>query len=329
MGADWLQGPYVYALYASYGFSKAEIGQLFIAGFSSSLIFGTIAGGVADKVGRKTMCIAFGIIYIGSCITKLFPDYWILMVGRLLGGIATSLLFSSFESWMVDEHKKRGFASSLLAGTFHLATLGNGVVAIASGLVASFVATKYGYVAPFLVAIVCLVISSIIILTSWSENYGDSKIEIIQTFVNAAKALASDKKILILGVMQSLFEASMYTFVFMWSPSLDDATGPEKKVPYGLVFACFMVAIMIGSSIFSIAINRGLRPETLISFVYLIATCAFIVVLFFKDLNMLVVAFLTFEVCCGIFFPCIGTLRGKYIDEKNKGFCYVFFQNST
>jgi hypothetical protein len=28
-----------------------------------------------------------------------------LLAGRVLSGIATSLLFSSFESWMVTEHK--------------------------------------------------------------------------------------------------------------------------------------------------------------------------------------------------------------------------------
>jgi hypothetical protein len=28
------------------------------------------------------------------------------MVGRILGGIATSLLFSAFESWLVAEHNK-------------------------------------------------------------------------------------------------------------------------------------------------------------------------------------------------------------------------------
>ena len=30
MLADWLQGPYVYALYAAYGFTKADNGLLFI-----------------------------------------------------------------------------------------------------------------------------------------------------------------------------------------------------------------------------------------------------------------------------------------------------------
>lgn len=28
------------------------------------------------------------------------------MLGRILGGIATSLLFSAFESWLVAEHNK-------------------------------------------------------------------------------------------------------------------------------------------------------------------------------------------------------------------------------
>jgi hypothetical protein len=46
---DWLQGPYVYALYAAYGFSKADIGKLFIAGFGSSMVFGTIVGSLGDK----------------------------------------------------------------------------------------------------------------------------------------------------------------------------------------------------------------------------------------------------------------------------------------
>lgn len=46
---DWLQGPYVYALYRHYGFDRGAIGQLFIAGFGSSMIFGTIVGAMADK----------------------------------------------------------------------------------------------------------------------------------------------------------------------------------------------------------------------------------------------------------------------------------------
>ena len=48
--ADWMQGPYVYALYEFYGFSIAEIGTLFITGFGSSMIFGTFVGSLSDKL---------------------------------------------------------------------------------------------------------------------------------------------------------------------------------------------------------------------------------------------------------------------------------------
>ena len=57
-----MQGPYVYALYESYGYKPQAIGQLFIAGFGSSLLFGTIAGALADKacvvcLGSATLCL--------------------------------------------------------------------------------------------------------------------------------------------------------------------------------------------------------------------------------------------------------------------------------
>jgi predicted MFS family arabinose efflux permease len=126
MMGDWLQGPYVYALYSSYGFSQHDIAVLFVAGFGSSMVFGTFVGALADKLGRKKMCTAYCALYVLSCLTKHFNNYWILMFGRLTGGIATSLLFSAFESWMVSEHMSKGFDGDLVGGTFGMAIFGNG-----------------------------------------------------------------------------------------------------------------------------------------------------------------------------------------------------------
>ncbi len=47
--ADWLQGPYVYALYESYGYNIRDIGILFIVGFGSSALFGVFTGAFSDK----------------------------------------------------------------------------------------------------------------------------------------------------------------------------------------------------------------------------------------------------------------------------------------
>lgn len=39
----------MYKLYQAYGYSKGDIGVLFIAGFMSSMVFGTFVGSIADK----------------------------------------------------------------------------------------------------------------------------------------------------------------------------------------------------------------------------------------------------------------------------------------
>lgn len=50
VGADWLQGPHVYALFSSYGMTSKQINQLFVVGFGSSMVFGTVVGSFADKL---------------------------------------------------------------------------------------------------------------------------------------------------------------------------------------------------------------------------------------------------------------------------------------
>ena len=46
--SDWLQGPYLYTLYESYDFQIQDIALLFIIGFVSSAVFGTLVANTAD-----------------------------------------------------------------------------------------------------------------------------------------------------------------------------------------------------------------------------------------------------------------------------------------
>jgi Na+/melibiose symporter-like transporter len=68
--SDWLQGPYVYALYDAYGYSQHDIAVLFVAGFGSSMVFGSFVGGMADMGGRRRFVVIFAIVYALSCMTK-------------------------------------------------------------------------------------------------------------------------------------------------------------------------------------------------------------------------------------------------------------------
>lgn len=223
MFADWLQGPYVYELYVSYGFSQSQIAELFVCGFGSSLVVGTFVGGLADKLGRKIMCIMYAICYIAACFTKLVPEYWTLMLGRFLSGVSTSLLFSVFESWMVCEHNKQGFDGSLIGDTFTYATFGNGLVAVVAGLVANNAADNYGFVAPFIVAIVPLIAVAALVFGTWSENYGNQQLNFMSSLNAGFNLVRRDSRIAALGLAQSCYEGAMYTFVFMWTPALKTA----------------------------------------------------------------------------------------------------------
>eukprot|EP00775_Hariotina_reticulata_P009733 gene9733-9891_t len=313
MAGDWLQGPYVYHLYEHYGFPVRDIGRLFIMGFGSSAVFGTLAGIMADR--------------------------------RMLGGISTSLLFSAFESWAVAAHAQAGFDSSLLSDLFTKAVfLGNGLMAIAAGLVGNVLVEDLGLgpVAPFDAAIVVLVLGGIAIQLTWEENYGDkgSTRPLAAQFKQALQIIRQDLRVALLGASQALFEASMYTFVFLWTPALSPA---GEKLPHGFIFATFMTASMVGTALAGRLMGHT-RLEVLMQAVfYCSAVCLFVPVLFHMDsptppqiselmlygngdedegslvepLNLTaLIAFCLFEVLIGMFWPSMMTLRAKYVPEE-------------
>lgn len=119
-----------------------NVGTLFLTGFLSSALFGTFLGIYIDAYGRKLGCVIFCILEIIINLLEHCPYMSVLMVGRILGGMSTSLLFTAFESWMISEHRKRGFDERLLSSTFSIASWGNGFVAIAAGFLAQFAAGK-------------------------------------------------------------------------------------------------------------------------------------------------------------------------------------------
>jgi len=120
--------------------------------------------------------VIFCVIYSLSCFTKLSPNFYVLLFGRLLAGIATSLLFSVPDSWMVCEHNAKGFDEGLLSDTFSWATFGNGLVAIVSGVIANWAADYYGVVAPFMVAIGMFTLAAGVIIAFWGENFGQTSV---------------------------------------------------------------------------------------------------------------------------------------------------------
>ncbi|CAM9303879.1 unnamed protein product [Chrysoparadoxa australica] len=327
MFSDWLQGPYVYALYSYYGFQPDEIAQLFVAGFLSSMLVGTFVGSLADKYGRRRMCSAFALFYFVGCCTKLVNSYPILLLGRIFCGVATSLLFSVFESWMVCEHTKSEYPAALLSETFSLLTFWNGVVAVVAGLVANlFVSIAKTPVAPFILAMIPLTFVGLAV-QSWPENHGDRDANVRVTFQNAWNHLLADTRIVYLGLAQGCFEGAMYIFVFMWTPALQAAKGSDEA-ELGTVFACFMVAVMLGSAIFSSLVGRHqVDCHRIPQFLHAMAVAASAMsYVFITDTTMLFLSFLLFEISVGIFYPAYGTIKSAHIPEEVRAAIMNYFR---
>ncbi|KAF4752340.1 Molybdate-anion transporter, partial [Perkinsus olseni] len=183
MLSDWLQGPYVYALYESYGFDRHQNAGLFVCGFASSMLLGTFIGSLADRCGRKRFCLLYCGLYVLSCLTKHVPSYPVLMLGRLLGGMATSLLFSVFDAWFICEAATTNQAD-LIPSTFGIAVALNSITAIVAGVLAQASVSiapmqawtpffnVAGYCSPFDLSIISLLLTAIGIQTTWRENFG-------------------------------------------------------------------------------------------------------------------------------------------------------------
>jgi hypothetical protein len=216
----------------------------------------------------------------------------------------------------------------LLSVTFSNAIFGNGLVAVIAGLVANAAAESYGFVAPFVVALLPLTIVAVLVFFTWNENYGNQQSNSMSSLVKGFDLIRKDSRIAALGLGQSCFEGAMYTFVFMWTPALktpeetraeeNGTTIEDATSEYlGLIFAVFMVAVMLGSSIFKVF---STRREVLYRIPLYMHGVAFIstltVALFLSNKFIVYVMFLVFESTVGVFYPSYGVIKSEKIPEE-------------
>jgi len=294
-------------------------------------------GSLADSMGRKKFCLLYCALYIVSCATKHFNSYWILMLGRLTGGTATSLLFSVFESWLVCAHNENRYPENLLGEIFASQMFANSLTAIFSGVLAEFAASWFsfyemgnniwigGFTTPFDVASFVLIMGGFILSATWTENYGEKQTNQFSgaSLKSAMEIIQQNRSVLLVGLIQSLFEASMFSFVFEWTPALSGSA----KTPYGTIFATFMVACMAGSQIFSRFLSSG-SPRTSLLVVLVASALALAIVPldFALSTNLKYFGFLVFESLVGMYFPLMSTLKSQIVPEDHRSTIYNIFR---
>lgn len=139
-----------------------------------------------------------------------------------------------------------------------------------------------------------------------------------------------DKRVLTLGLATTIFEGSMFLFVYFWAPALKSAraiSGITEAPPFGLIFSSLMAAMMLGSMVFSTVELRSERDvaRMLLSILALAAVSMLLPVLTRAE-ALTFWSFALFEACVGLYFPTMGRLKSELVDDATRGKVYALMR---
>ncbi len=112
----------------------------------------------------------------------------------------------------------------------------------------------------------------------------------------------------------------------MWTPMLDQYY--QHQYSHGVIFACFMIAVMIGGCIFNF-FNELYPIEVTLFYVFGVTCLSFLLVAMNLGGVICLTSFLVFEACVGMFWPSMGTLKGKYVPEDVRATVMNYFRLPT
>jgi MFS transporter, MFS domain-containing protein family, molybdate-anion transporter len=321
---NWLQGPYFYDIYKSkYSAEDQDRGvrTVYAVGYCSSMVSSFFAGVLTDRFGRMRGCLVCCLLYFLSCLSVHCDQIEFIYIGRMLGGVASTLFHTAFEAWLNSAAAPEEVKLAVERQTF----LG-GVVAICAGGVATSAVKYMGPLAPFDVSALFSAVAFVCIFCLWNENYG--MLQAQEGGANVASGMFSRGKcatycqpsLVCLALAQVTFEGVMHAFIMVWSPAAKEAAGHSghAAISPGLIFSMFMASIMAGTQVFSFLSSQlGFQPRYILVGVYAVgAACLSASSYFFDRQLVLIGCFAGFELCCGAYFPGIALCRSSLIPNS-------------
>ncbi|KAL8269212.1 hypothetical protein Esti_006863 [Eimeria stiedai] len=268
---EYLQGPYLYDLHSvHYRLPLDKVGLLFFTSSLSNSLFGCVVGPLSDTHEKTWGCVAFCFTSIASCLlTSSSLSFYCLLLARALGGVASSLLETAFESYAVCEHHSRGFSHAALDALLAYASGGTGLVAVFAGLAAAAsVKALHDLRGPFILGAIVGAVCLLFILLLWrrgpeaerqheetNRKHGGSPAEASgkvveclssggQAAEEAVRLFVTRRDARVCGLLQAAFEVPLDLFVLLW------ADGVPPGLSQGLAFAALMVGLSAGSYLF-------------------------------------------------------------------------------
>lgn len=143
---------------------------------------------------------------------------------------------------------------------------------------------------------------------------------------SALKTVFTSQRILTLGLASCFFEGSMYLFVFFWTSALKVSQGSHYPLdlPLGMIFACFMSSVMLGSLLFNLIVSKYqlISHTHLLTLTIFLAGASLALPIFLESSTLTFCSFLVFELCVGFYYPSIGYLKGLIIEDGMRARVY-------
>ena len=111
----------------------------------------------------------------------------------------------------------------------------------------------------------------------------------------------------------------------MWTPLLKSSDPGTGELPYGVIFSTFMVFCMTGSSLFSILVGQ-FSVEKLGVGIFAVGSIAMLLVALHINETVSFMGMNIFEVCVGMYFPIMGTMKGSIVPENKRAAIYNLYR---
>jgi hypothetical protein len=159
-----------------------------------------------------------------------------------------------------------------------------------------------------------------------------------------------DKNISTLALTSCFFEGSLFLFIFFKFPALklchetsgaaggmsiifsmltmQSLTASFVDLPFGLIFAILMCSMMFGSQLYNhiIASSSSTPAKNILIGTLGAASLCFFLPAYVREESITLWCFCIFEVCCGVYFPAMASLRGKLIEDGSRASVYTILR---
>ncbi|KAH8666311.1 hypothetical protein BX600DRAFT_461456 [Xylariales sp. PMI_506] len=317
----WLQEIYVNTLYRDYEYSSKLRFYLKITEYAVSGIYSVIGGGLADRRGRKSLCVFATSCYGASACLIMIPNLPLQFLSRALAAIGLSAILSTLEAWIATDFFARKLVQRGcdLYRTFGTMGVINAFSAVACGVLGDrLIAATGSKNAPLILSWLLMWQAMQQVWSAFKEVYGAVSTDDIQ-LKNSTPALSAYFQrpyIYAFTLASTVFEGSALLFATNAMSILEHVHKTDKVLPYTYIFASIVASALTGALTFNIVMQkRVIRHSQLMMFVLAASTFATFKLGHPKTERETFRVLCLFGFCSGLYFPCMSTMKSRMIEE--------------